>query len=132
MKPKVWVCGLILGLVLMGSTSAIATHDPAMGVFADQSFRVPFVPDSNTIATDVEFLDFDADGDLDLYVTRGDLSGNARRNVMFKNDGSGTYTSVIGAGTFTADFADVDFSDLTGDGLVDAVLSTNLGIERLM
>ena len=129
-RSALCVCALMI-LIVGAIPAARATHDPAMGVFVDQSFRVPFDPDRDTLATDVEFLDLDLDGDRDLYVTRGDLSGGPRVNVMFSNDGAGTFTSVVGASPVMADFTDVDFADVNGDGRVDAVLSVNLGIERL-
>jgi hypothetical protein len=64
--------------------------------------------------------DFDNDGDVDLYIAkcRQSVSNPAdgrRINVLFVNNGNGTYTSMaatygiaIGAQTWTANFADID------------------------
>ncbi|KPL06380.1 hypothetical protein AMJ71_09855 [candidate division TA06 bacterium SM1_40] len=40
-------------------------------------------------------FDYDGDGDLDLYLSNG--FGDA--NVLYSNDGDGTFTSVVGSGT---------------------------------
>jgi VCBS repeat protein len=132
MRFRALVAGVSMALILAVTAPAGATHDLIMGVFADESFRVPFLPASDTIATDVELIDFDRDGDLDLYVTRGDLAGGPRANVRFNNDGTGTYTSVGGTGSIQADYTDADFGDINGDTRLDGILSVNLGPERVI
>lgn len=81
---------LCLGLVL-GSTTATASHDTLLGVFPEESFRIPYVPAADTLATDVELLDLEGYGGLDLFVTRGDLAGGARTNFLFPEDMFETY-----------------------------------------
>ena len=132
MRSKQFAAFVSLWLVVMVSSRAMATHDSSMGVFVDESSRVSLAPEVSTLVTDVEFLDFDLDGDRDIYAARGDLSGGARANFLFRNDGTGNYIRVGGAGKVAADYTDVDFADITGDARVDGVLSTNLGIERLL
>jgi hypothetical protein len=60
----------------------------------------------------VTFVDYDHDGDLDLYVTAGPGAGT--HNVLWRNNGNGTFTDVsvetalcmegTGAGVVTSDF----------------------------
>jgi Tfp pilus assembly protein PilF len=61
------------------------------------------------------FVDYDHDGDLDLYITNApDLSQGAAHNVLWRNNGNGTFTDVsvetalgvesTGAGVVTTDF----------------------------
>jgi hypothetical protein len=128
-----------IALLLALAAPADATHDTNLGVFADMSFLVPFTPANDTIATDVGMYDFDLDGDLDLFVTLGDLAGGARTVKLFRNNGSGTFSAGTTLGAAgrkgsggLADFADVEFGDANGDGRQDLLLSVNLGIERLM
>lgn len=62
--------------------------------------------------TGVTFVDYDHDGDLDLYITTA--PGNGTRNVLWRNNGNGTFTDVsaetalgvegTGAGVVTSDF----------------------------
>jgi hypothetical protein len=129
--------------VLIASTALVTNHQAGaavapgltgvVGVFVDESGRVPFVPEADTVATDAELVDVEADGDLDLFVTRGDLAGGARANQLFLNDGSGHFSLAVGAaGPVAADFNDAAFADLSGDGRPDAVLAVTLGPVRLI
>ncbi len=63
--------------------------------------------------------DYDNDGDLDLYVvTRG---GNA--NVLYQNQGNGTFVAVTNAGTAAAgDGQDCKFVDYDNDGDLDLAI----------
>lgn len=133
MRSKILLICLCIPLLLVGTTTALATHDESMGAFTDQSSRVPFTPAADTIATDVEMFDLEGDGDLDLFVTRGDLAGGPRTNLLFTNNGTGVFTAVtFGKAATAADFSDVELGDVNGDGRRDAFLSVSLGIERLM
>lgn len=78
------------------------------------------------------WTDYDNDGDLDLYIAkcRQGVNSNtdARRiNVLFRNNGNGTYTEAgaaaglrIGAQSWTANFGDVD-----NDGDLDAIVTNH-------
>ena len=70
------------------------------------------------------FADYDNDGYLDLYVTRGGWSG-AAENTLYHNNGDGTFTDV----THTAGVADPQSSfcaawaDYDNDGYLDLYIS---------
>lgn len=66
----------------------------------------------NKICWGNNFYDYDNDGDLDLYITAS--GGNPdRRNVLFKNNGNGTFTKVTGSGI------DVNFYQSYGNAIGD-------------
>lgn len=75
------------------------------------------------------WTDFDNDGDVDFYIIhcrQGYSSGDVRRdNVLFKNNGNGTYTE--DAATFNLKSNDQDwtgsFGDIDNDGDFDLFLS---------
>ncbi len=73
----------------------------------------------------VAVADFDNDGDPDLYVN------NFARNVMYRNNGDGTFTELAGqAGTATEDphrvGAGAAFLDIEADGLLDLFVANYL------
>jgi hypothetical protein len=101
-------------------------------VFVDESFRAVFTPDAGTLATDAELVDPDGDGDLDLIVARGGLDGVQDSTMLgLVNDGSGVLGTSRLAPTLLGDYTDIEFGDVDGDGLLDAVVSVSLGVERL-
>lgn len=74
----------------------------------------------------ITFVDYDHDGDLDLYVTREPISRSQQpSNVLFRNNGDGTFTDVTeetalhgsGAGVMLA-------SDINNDRAIDLVLTS--------
>jgi tetratricopeptide (TPR) repeat protein len=73
------------------------------------------------------FVDYDHDGDLDLYGSSGILTdeGSASKNmsVMWRNNGDGTYTNVTGEiGVTTASYASGAIgSDYNNDRAVDLI-----------
>ncbi len=70
------------------------------------------------------FADYDNDGYLDLYITRGGWSG-AAENTLYHNNGDGTFTDV----THTAGVADpqssfcATWADYDNDGYLDLYIS---------
>ena len=116
------------GAVLAGQASAAAqTASDPLGTFVDESFRVPLVPEADTVVTDVELVDVDVDRDLDLFVTRGNLSGGLRTNQLFLNDGGGRFQrNPLDPGMPPGDYNDAEFGDVNGDGRLDVVLATTL------
>jgi tetratricopeptide (TPR) repeat protein len=83
-------------------------------------------------ACDVVFLDFDHDGDLDLYVVR-ELKSSDLGNALWRNNGNGTFTdwteptglrgSVFNSAAVAADF--------NGDRAIDIVLANDGGMPGL-
>lgn len=71
-----------------------------------------------------EFLDFDLDGDLDLYVVNG-FSGDSYNNRMYRNEGSGVFSDFSfesGAASYeeARGLAVVDFNN---DGCLDILVA---------
>jgi hypothetical protein len=67
--------------------------------------------------------DYDNDGDIDLYIVRGDLASN----ILYQNDGAGLFTDVavsagvaetkVGGGVYR--HSGPTFADMDGDGFLD-------------
>ncbi len=83
------------------------------------------------------FFDYDADGDLDIYlvngaVQTGDAQTETPRNVLYRNNGDGTFTNVTqtaGVGS-TAYGAGATVGDYDNDGDLDLYV-TNFGEDQL-
>ena len=102
--------------------------------FLEESARLP--PDTSapgTSSTDVDLVDVDADGDLDLFVAEGTDSAAARPNRLMLNDGAGVFADVSGTHLppAVANSTKADFGDVDGDGDLDAIVA-NLGPEQLL
>lgn len=84
------------------------------------------------------WVDFDDDGDIDLYISKcrqnvNNPNDHRRINVLYENDGNGNYTENgaayglrIGAQSWTTDFQDID-----NDGDFDAFI-TNHDVPAMM
>lgn len=96
------------------------------GLFVDATWRIPVDYDCTQ---SVALGDVDGDGDLDLFLGNGDLSGY--QNRLYINDGSAFFTDAtsqipaISDETYAVALADVD-----GDGDLDAFIG-NDGQNRL-
>jgi hypothetical protein len=133
------LAGRRFGLRTLGAAAAVAVlslvavpaeADPDL--FVDESFRASFTPEAETLATDAELVDPDGDGVFDLIVARGGLDGVQDATMLgLVNDGSGVLGTSRIAPTQLGDYTDVEFGDVDGDGFLDAVVSVNLGPERL-
>src|SRR5262245_19050278 len=98
---------------------------PLAAPAAAQSFTLVSMPDiaaHTSFSTGVTWVDFDRDGDLDLYVTTGFAADNA--NVLYRNE-AGTFVRVTGVPVVLdgADTACSAWGDVDNDGDVDAFVS---------
>ena len=69
--------------------------------------------------------DFDNDGNLDLFVSQNTGSGPARKNLLYHNNGDGTFTSLTNS-SLTSDsgyFAGLAWGDYDNDGFPDLFLA---------
>jgi len=97
-------------------------------------FDAPVVQVSPSDPPFRRLFDFDADGDVDAFGTRGNLEGTKYELALFRNDGGGvlekvwnpTYTEAIQKGGVPMQ---VEVGDLDGDGKDDAVVATKGGFE---
>jgi hypothetical protein len=128
-----------MGLVVVAA-ALMALMLPTAGggqnfFFAEEPFHLP--EDTSlpgTSSTDVDLVDLDADGDLDLFVAEGTDSPAPRPNRLLRNDGTGVFADVSAIALPTTPVANstkVDFGDLDGDGDLDAIVA-NLGPEQLL
>jgi len=90
---------------------------------------VSTVPSDNSGNYGSIWMDYDNDGDLDMYLSKcrlgvGDTGDGRRRNMLFQNDGSNNFTDVASAAgllplgqTWATNFEDID-----NDGDLDVVM----------
>jgi FG-GAP-like repeat len=102
--------------------------------FLEETTHLP--PDQTlpgTSSTDVDLVDVDRDGDLDLFVAEGTDSAAPRPNRLLLNNGAGQFTDVSATHLppGIANSTKVDFGDVDGDGSLDAIVA-NLGPEQLL
>jgi VCBS repeat protein len=123
----------ILAAALCAASAGADGHGQNF-LFVEQSNRLPVdtsLPGTST--TDVDLVDVDHDGDLDLFIAEGTDSPAPRPNRLLINDGHAFFTDETAtrlppgqANSTKADFGDVD-----GDGDLDAIVA-NLGPEQLL
>ena len=72
---------------------------------------------SLTSSRSVDWIDYDVDGDLDIFVT----NENSQQNELFQNDGSGTFTKVTGLSFLEPNkkSAGSSWADIDNDGDFD-------------
>jgi len=63
----------------------------------------------------VDLVDYDGDGDLDLFV------GNAGQNLIYLNDGAGLFDESMDIGGPTGSTYAVELIDLDQDGDLDVI-----------
>ena len=122
--------GLRLALLLVAArrafgVSCVLAIACGAGRAAAQDFVPVVSPDIAahvTFATGAAWVDFDHDGDLDLFVVTGFSANN--NNAMFRNDGGDTFTRVFGP--ITSDGAEnvcSSWADVDNDGDLDVFVS---------
>jgi hypothetical protein len=84
------------------------------------------------------FVDYDNDGLIDIFVKNiPNVVGEAAANVLYHNNGDGTFTSVPGAGGLADaehginDGSIVSFADYDNDGYMDVVMGGNGSTDAL-
>ncbi|HET7219670.1 MAG TPA: VCBS repeat-containing protein [Vicinamibacterales bacterium] len=86
-----------------------------------------------TSTTDVDLVDVDRDGDLDIFKAQGTDSLDGRPNQLLINDGTGRFVDDtarrLPAGA--ANSTKADFGDVDGDGDLDVIVA-NVGAEQLL
>ncbi|MEZ4938819.1 MAG: T9SS type A sorting domain-containing protein [Crocinitomicaceae bacterium] len=98
----------------MGSTK-LFTND-GNGVFTE----VMGTPFTQVYIGSIAFADVDGDTDQDVLITGYD--GTTRIAKLYTNDGSGTFTEVIGTIFDPVSYSDVDFADIDGDLDMDVII----------
>ncbi|MBC3846582.1 VCBS repeat-containing protein [Winogradskyella echinorum] len=102
-----------------------------------RTFTTPSSDNSGNYAS--MWMDYDNDGDLDLYISKcrggvNDPTDPRRINMLWQNDGDNNFTEVaeqanlkIGAQTWLSDFGDID-----NDGDLDAIIINHFTGPNLM
>jgi FG-GAP-like repeat len=108
---------------------------PRPFAFAEVANRLPVgIEAAGTSTTDVDLVDVDGDGDLDVFLAEGTDSLAGRPNLLFINDGCGSFHDETATRLPTPNAANstkVDFGDVDGDGDLDAIIA-NVGPEQLL
>jgi hypothetical protein len=122
------------GVIVPVSPAARGEQGPGQNFVLVEESRLPLDPSpAGTSTTDVDLVDVDRDGDLDIYKAQGTDGFAGRPDQLLINDGDGHFVDesatrlpVESANSLKADFGDVD-----GDGDLDAIVA-NVGPELLL
>lgn len=123
-------------LVLTATLSLAYANDGQSFHFTEDSAQLgPDTSQAGTSTTDVNLVDVDDDGDLDVYLAEGTDSIAGRPDRLLINDGSGTFadqsaTRLPAPNTQNSTVA--DFGDVDGDGDLDAIVAGVLGEDLLL
>ena len=93
------------------------------GKFSDVTKAVGITPQNE--AAGLTFVDYDHDGDLDLFVTGQPLAGAGGPSVLWRNNGNQTFTDVTGETGLAGQGAtrNATLSDLNNDRAVDLIVT---------
>jgi len=113
---------LMIGLMFTQSLSA-------------QDFTRLTIDNNATFARGLSWIDFDNDGDLDLYVTNNDFNfgsfnANKNRNKLFRNDGNDTFVATLplDMATDTSFTLGTTWADYDNDGNIDLYVPNINGV----
>lgn len=107
------------------ATGSVTSRAASLSLFSRVTSGSPLVEEPTESLTGV-WGDFDHDGDLDLFITRGyfspDIAG--KPNDLYRNDGNGSFAKLTGAeaGSIVVDSAnsvDAAWADYDNDGDLD-------------
>ncbi|MGH9586759.1 MAG: FG-GAP-like repeat-containing protein [Acidobacteriaceae bacterium] len=112
-------------LAVAMSDRVILFHNLGGGKFADVTKEVGIKPLNRP--SSVMFIDFDHDGDVDLFVT-GTSTGHGA-NVMWRNNGNSTFTDWTGPTGLAGSGATTEatLSDVNNDRAVDLIVAGSAG-----
>jgi len=84
---------------------------------------------TGTYSEGAAWVDYDADGDLDLYVTNSGTGANFRANLLYRNDGGGTLTEITTGPLVNDDTISrqASWADYDDDGDVDVFIVNEAG-----
>jgi tetratricopeptide (TPR) repeat protein len=105
------------------SDRVILFHNLGHGKFADITKAAGIQPLNHPAG--LTFVDFDHDGDLDLFVTGSTLSSGGGPSILWRNNGNSTFTEwtkptgLAGTGSTTG----VTISDLNNDRAIDLIVT---------
>ena len=113
-------------LAVATDTSVLLFHNLGQGKFEDVTAASGLAPRNRP--SGITFIDYDHDGDLDLFLTGSPLKTGGESNVLWRNNGNGTFTEQtaeagLGGSGKTAAAILTDFNNdravdlaVTGDG----------------
>jgi tetratricopeptide (TPR) repeat protein len=110
-------------LAVAMSDRVILFHNLSKGKFADATKAVGIQQLNHPAG--LTFVDFDHDGDLDLFVTGTALNSTSGPSVMWRNNGNSTFTEWTGLTGLGGEgkTAGVTLSDINNDRAVDLVVT---------
>lgn len=96
-------------------------HNDGNGRFHDVTQAAGLRPEKGCIS--LTFVDYDHDADLDLYIVNA--AGQGARNILWRNNGNGTFTDVSGDSALgiPATGGGVVASDFNNDRAIDLVVA---------
>lgn len=127
---------LLVTLGVMAPVSPAARGGQGQGenfVLVEESRLPPDTSPIGTSTTDVDLVDVDGDGDLDIYKAQGTDAFEGRPDQLLINNGVGHFVdeSATRLPPENANSLKADFGDVDGDGDLDAIVA-NVGPEQLL